>query len=296
MAIKGKSKGRSAKAVTPGPKPAYQPVKKPLLAKREFWLVILSILGVMVIVGLVAGFIAERNASAQDDLEQRMRATMSSFQGQVEPVLTTIGQANPPAGYVAFTDLQTAIGNLVAEKPGAPVDSKALKQTATDAATSAKTALEALQQIDETALIRGKGFSEEFVLYVINAKGNFVRAMTLYGEAAKLLELAADAQGPERAELATRTQAIANAATEIFDRGYARLRPGADQGGHVRAAGAGAPGTDRNFMTDGLLLAPRLAHRRPDVGAAARRPPGRAPRGGAEPPRFRGLGAGTATS
>ena len=55
-------------------------------------------------------------------------------------------------------------------------------------------------------MIRGKGFSEEFVLYVINAKGNFVRAMTLYGEAAKLLELAADAQGPERAELAARSQ------------------------------------------------------------------------------------------
>lgn len=221
MAIKGKSKGRSAKAVTPGPKPVYQPVKKRLLAKREFWLVILSIFGVMVIVGLVAGFIAERNASAQDDLEQRMRATMSSFQGQVEPVLTTVGQANPPAGFVAFTDLQTAIGDLVAEEPGAPADSKAVKQTATDAAASAKTALEALNQIDESALIQGKGFSEEFVLYVINAKGNFVRAMTLYGEAAKLLELAADAQGAERAELATRSQAIANVASEIFDRGYA---------------------------------------------------------------------------
>jgi hypothetical protein len=196
MAIKGKSKGRSAKAVTPGPKAVYQPVKKPLLAKREFWLVILSILGVMVIVGLVAGFIAERNASSQDDLEQRMRATMSSFQGQVEPVLTTIGQANPPVGFAAFTDLQTAIGDLAAEKPGAPVDSETLKQTATDAASSAEAALEALQQIDETALIQGKGFSEEFVLYVINAKGNF-------------------------AELAIRTRAIANAATEIFDRGYA---------------------------------------------------------------------------
>jgi hypothetical protein len=220
MAIKGKSKGRSAKAVTPGPKPVYQPVKKRLLAKREFWLVILSILGVALVVGLVAGFISERNASAQDDLEQRMRATMSSFQGQIEPVLTTIGQANPPAGYTVFTDLQTAVGNLVEEKPGEPADSKALKQTATDAATSAKTALEALQQIDETALIQGRGFSEEFVLYVINAKGNLVRAMTLYGEAARLLELAADEQGPERAQLAARTQAILTASTEIFDRGY----------------------------------------------------------------------------
>ena len=221
MAIKGKSKGRSARAVTRGPKPVYQPVKKPLLARHEFWLVVLSILGVLVIVGLVAGFVAERNASAQDDLERRMRATMSSFQGQIDPVLTTIGQAQPPAGYQVFADLSTAVDDLVAEKPDAPADPKALTQTATDAATSAKTALEALRAIDETALIRGKGFSEDFVLYVINAKGNLVRAMTLYGEAAKLLELAADAQGAERAELAARSKAILNAATEIFDRGYA---------------------------------------------------------------------------
>jgi hypothetical protein len=221
MAIKGKSKGRSAKAVTRGPKPVYQPVKEPLLAKREFWLVILSILGVLVIVGLVAGFVAERNASAQDDLERRMRAAMSSFQGQIDPVLTTIGQAQPPAGYQVFADLSTAVDDLVAEKPDAPADSKALTQTATDAATSAKTALEALRTIDETALIRGKGFSEDFVLFVINAKGNLVRAMTLYGEAAKLLELAAAARGSERAELAARSKAILNAATEIFDRGYA---------------------------------------------------------------------------
>lgn len=221
MAIKGKSKGRSAKAVTRGPKPVYQPVKKPLLAKREFWLVILSILGVMVVVGLVAGFVAERNSSEQDELERRMRAAMSSFQGQVEPVLTTIGQAEPPAGYQVFTDLSRAVDDLVAEEPDAPADPKALTQTATGAVTSAETALEALRTIDETELIRGKGFSEDFVLYVINAKGNLVRAMTLYGEAAKLLELAADAQGAERAELAARSQAILNVATETFDRGYA---------------------------------------------------------------------------
>ena len=221
MAIKGKSKGRSAKAVTRGPKPVYQPVKKPLLAKREFWLVALSILGVMVVVGLVAGFIAERNSSEQDELERRMRAAMSSFQGQVEPVLTTIGQAEPPAGYQVFTDLSTAVDDLVAEEPDAPADPKTLTQTATGAATSAETALKALRAIDETELIRGKGFSEDFVLYVINAKGNLVRAMTLYSEAAKLLELAADARGAERAELAVRSQAILKVATETFDRGYA---------------------------------------------------------------------------
>lgn len=241
MAIKGKSKGRSAKAVTRGPKPVYQPVKKPLLAKREFWLVILSILGVMVVVGLVAGFIAERNASAQDDLEQRMRTSVRTFQGQVEPVLTTIGQAQPPAGYQVFTDLATAVGELEAEEPGSPADPKALKQTAGAAVTSAKTALEALDGIDETALVQGKGFSEDFVLYVINAKGNFVRAMVLYREAARLLELAADAQGAERVALAASASAILSSATELFDRGYADYVEAQTKAGVFAPAPPGLP-------------------------------------------------------
>lgn len=220
MAIKGKTKGRSAKSVTRGPKPVYQPVKKRLIAKREFWLVILSILGVAVVVGLVAGFVAERNSNAQDELERRMRATVSSLQGQIDPILSTIGQAQPLSGYEVFTDLTTAVDNLAAEEPDAPADPTTLTRTATDAAASAKTALEALGSIDETGLVRGKGFSQDFVLYVINTKGDLVRAITLYGESAKLLELAAGARGDERAELATRTNAILNSATEIFDHGY----------------------------------------------------------------------------
>ena len=241
MAIKGKSKGRTPKAVTRGPKPVYQPVKKPLLAKREFWLVILSILGVMVLVGLVAGFIAERNASAQDDLEQRMRRTVSGLQSQVEPVLATIGQAKPPAGFEVFTDLATAVGSLQGETPQAPADPKALEQTAGDTATSAKTALEALRAIDETELVQGKGFSEDFVLYVINAKGNLVRGMVLYREAALLLELAADASGAEREALAARTQGILNAATEVFDRGYADYVEAQAEAGVFAPAPPGLP-------------------------------------------------------
>ena len=243
MAIKGKSKGRSAKAVTRGPKPVYQPVKKPLLARREFWLVIATILGVMIVVGLAAGFVAERNSSAQDDLEQRMRATMNTYKGQIEPVLTTIGQARPPSSFEVFTDLATAVSNLEAETPDSPVLPKALQQTASDTVTSTKTALEALQAIDEAALIRGKGFSEEFVLYVINSKGNFVQAMVLYREAAQLLGMAADAQGAERVALAARARGVMNAAKGVFDRGYADYVEAQTKAGVFAppAPGAGLP-------------------------------------------------------
>jgi hypothetical protein len=221
MAIKGKSKGRTAKAVTRGPKPVYQPVKTPLLAKRGFWLVIATILGAAVVVGLVVGFIAERNSSEQDELEQRMQAAVSAYQGELEPILTTVGQPRAPSGFDAFADLGAAVASLEAETPQEPADPQALMQTAADSVASAKGALEALETIDETSLIRGKGFSEEFVLYVINSKGNLARAMVLYREAARLLELTADADGAQRQELAHRTRGVLNSADEIFARGYA---------------------------------------------------------------------------
>lgn len=118
MAIKGKSKGRSARSVTRGPKPAYQPVKKPLLARREFWLVVAGIVGVAIVAGLVVGFVIERNASAQDDLEARMRSTMSQYQGDVESILSQVGQANPPSGFTVFPDFTKAVTDLHNGTPG----------------------------------------------------------------------------------------------------------------------------------------------------------------------------------
>ena len=217
MAIKGKSKGRGARSVTRGPKPAYTPVKKPLLARREFWLVVAGILGVAIVVGLVIGFIAPRNASAQDDLEARMRTTMSKYQGDVDSILSQIGQAQPPSGYTVFADLTKAVNDL---RNGAQSDAASLEQTAGDTVDKAKSALKAFQDVDEDALIRNRGFSRDFVLYIINSKGGFVRAMELYREAGELLRLAAEADGPQRDELVARAAAITSIADDTFAHAY----------------------------------------------------------------------------
>lgn len=217
MAIKGKSKGRGARSVTRGPKPAYTPVKKPLLARREFWLVVAGILGVAIVVGLVIGFIAQRNASAQDDLEARMRTTMSTYQGDVDSILSQIGQAQPPSGYTVFADLTKAVTDL---QNGAQSDAASLKQTASDTVDKAKSALTAFQDVDEDALIRNRGFSRDFVLYIINSKGGLVRAMELYREAGELLRLAAEADGSQRDELVARAAAIASIADDTFAHAY----------------------------------------------------------------------------
>jgi hypothetical protein len=221
MAIKGKSKSRSARAVTQGPKPVYQPVKRPVLARRGFWLVVSGVFGTLVVGALVAGVLFEVHANRQDALEERMRTAVSEYQGDIDPILSAIGQAQPPSGYVAFTALTQAVTALENETKDEPADSHALKATANDALASAKTALQALEEIDESAILQHKGFSEAFVLYVINSKGNFVRSVSLYRETARLVALAADAEGPQREALTGSARGVLDAATEIFTRGYA---------------------------------------------------------------------------
>jgi hypothetical protein len=221
MAIKGKSKGRSPRAVTKGPKPVYQPVKRPLLARRGLWLVVAGVFGTLLVGAIVAGFHLELDANRKDALEERMRTAVSEYQGDIDPILSAIGQPQPPSGYLVFTDLTQAVTDLEDETKDEPVDSRALAATASDAVASAKTALQALEQIDESAILQRKGFSEAFVLYVINSKGNFARAVSLYRETARLVALAADAAGPEREALAGSARGVLAAATEVFTRGYA---------------------------------------------------------------------------
>lgn len=221
MAIKGKSKGRGTRPVTRGPKPVYQPVKKPLLARREFWLVVASVVATLAVVGIVLGFIAEGNANDEDAVAQRMRRAATDYRDEIEPILTTIGQPRPPSGFDAFGELGSALADLENETKDARADAGAIAGTTADTVASAENALDALEGIDETALIRGKGFSEEFVLYVINSKANLGRAMRLYGESARLTELAAGATGEERSELVGRARAVLDVANEVFSRGYA---------------------------------------------------------------------------
>lgn len=220
MAIKGKSKSRTPKAVTRGPKPVYQPVKKPLLARRGLWLVLAGIFGTMVVVGLVAGFIAQRNASTQDDLEEQMRDTIAGYQGQIDPILAAVGEPAQPAGFRAFAALDQVVADLESGAPQDAAGRRAMLASADEVIDSAGAALDALRDVDASSLLQDQGFSEEFVLYVINSKADLARAMVLYRETAELATLAADASEADRDALVTRTRELLDVATETFQSGY----------------------------------------------------------------------------
>jgi len=221
MAIKGKSKGRSAKAVTRGPRPAYVPVKRPLLARRGFWVGIAVGLSALLVVGLVLGFAAQRNRDRQERLDAAMAKAVDGFQTQLDPILAAVGQSLPPSGYQAFADLSAAVDQLEKDSKDAPADLAAIATTAGNAITGARSATDALDAIDETALVRGKGFDETFVLYLINAKGNMLRSMRLYEQVGDLLESAAGAEGAQRAAFLGAARGVLNVASETFARGYA---------------------------------------------------------------------------
>jgi hypothetical protein len=223
MAIKGKSKGRTGRSVTPGPKPVYTPVKKPLLAKRALWITIGSILGVALLVGLVVGWLIERNASAEAEQLEEMRTAVNQYQGALSPILATLGEPTPPASFSGFPELEQVLTNLEGETSDQPVEDRELRRTSDNTLQSVRNAQQALEEIDASELVRGRGFSEEFVLYMINSKADLVRAVSLYREAAELVAMAADAEGAERADLVARARGVADAAAELLSHGYSEF-------------------------------------------------------------------------
>ena len=93
MAIKGKTKSKTPKAVTRGPKPGYVPVKRPLLARRGFWVAIAGFLGVLVLAGLWYGFAKEQSQTRERELNEARASAIQVYGRQVEPIIGTAGTA-----------------------------------------------------------------------------------------------------------------------------------------------------------------------------------------------------------
>jgi hypothetical protein len=213
VAIKGKTKSRGAKGVTRGPKPVYVPVKTPLIRRSGLWFA-LGTLAVAALVGALAiGFLQEREDQREQDRVAEMATVVNQYRGQIDPILSTIGTSRPPVGFDGFPELE-------AEE----IDNAGLRQAGESGetvASSARSAIGLVEEIPTADLLRGHDFSQEFVLYVINSHGNFVRGLELYREAALLVSMAAETESPQsRADLTERARGVATVADEAFMRGY----------------------------------------------------------------------------
>lgn len=220
MAIKGKTKSRGAKGVTRGPKPAYVPVKTPWIRRSGLWIAVGTLLVAALVGALAIGFLQEREDQREQDTVAEMATVVNQYRGQIDPILSTIGTTLPPTGFDGFPELDTSLAALEAEE----IDKAGLKQagdSADSVSSSARSAIGLIEEIPTSDLLRGHDFSQEFVLYVINSQGNFLRGLKLYRESALLVSMAAEAESTQlRADLTARAREVATVADEAFTRGY----------------------------------------------------------------------------
>lgn len=216
MAIKGRSKPRSRKVVTPGPRPAYVPVKTPFLARRGVQIAILAVVVVGAAAGIWYGIAKERSEDRARQLEQRKRTAAVSFQGRVEAAIVGVGQPAPPSGFTAFPALATVAEGLA----GGDVKSSVAAEDAKSIQETAKGAWQALDEIDVTSIAGGKGFDRAYVNYFFNAREKMVEALKLYERAAIMVQAAADATETERADLLDSAGGIMEVGARLLNSGY----------------------------------------------------------------------------
>jgi hypothetical protein len=217
MAIKGKTKSKTPKAVTRGPKPAYVPVKRPLLARRGLWIAIAGFLGVLVVAGLWYGFAKEQSQTRERDLSEARGSAIQVYGRQVEPIIGTIGEPVDPASWSSFPELTDALDRLEAGE-GQP---EKIAKLATGIAGTAGTAWAVFDQIDAVGLVRGRGLDQVFVLYVLGSEQKLLDSLKLYEQGGELVAMAADApQGQERDLLVERARSVIEVARSLFETGF----------------------------------------------------------------------------
>jgi hypothetical protein len=216
MAIKGKSKPRSRRVVTPGPRPTYTPVKKPLLARRGFRIGVLVVVVAASVGGIWYGLARERTLDREQALAERERTAAVTFRGRVQGAIASAGQPAPPDGFTAFPTLTADVDGL----QKGTVKPRTVRTDAKAARTAAKGAWQAMERIDVLSITANKGFDAAFVNYFFNAREKMQEGLKLYEQAALLVERAAAATADERAELLDSAGGILDVAAELMNGGY----------------------------------------------------------------------------
>lgn len=217
MAIKGKSKPKARRAVTPGPRPAYVPVRKKWYARREVQVGVAIVVLVAAVAGTWFGVARSRTKARDRQQQQLMRSAATSYQSQVNQALSGVGQPLPPSGFSVLPSLRSDLEGL---QKGS-LSANAAQKDATSASAAAAAAAKALDKIDVTGLVSGKGIADDaFVLDMINSRSRMSQALKLYRTAAQLVTDGAQASGDARAKLLDRASSILDVAGGLFADGF----------------------------------------------------------------------------
>jgi hypothetical protein len=218
MAIKGKSKPKARRTVTPGPRPVYVPVRPKLVQRRGVQVGVVSAVVVASVLAIAWGFVHERNANHAAAQLRIEKTIMDAFSPPMQSAISAVGSQDP--GGFAFSllpDLKTDIADLQSGK-GDPEQIATSAKSMHDSATAAAAAL---GKIDPSGIISGKGVDDEsFVLNVINAADKMQNALQMDAVAASLLQEAATAPKALATRLLGDADQARTAAEAVFASGY----------------------------------------------------------------------------
>jgi hypothetical protein len=177
----------------------------------------LVVAGIALAAGLTYGFVHQHDQNQQRAEDQIKATVMRRFSNELDPVLSSTGQAVPPGNsFKAFSDLASAVSGL----DDGSVQPDAAATTATQAASTAKAAASAIAKIDAVGIVGGKTNDPTFVQYVISAKDELVGAMHQYGQVAALVVDASKVPDDVRPLLVARAKALISIAAASLNRGY----------------------------------------------------------------------------
>jgi hypothetical protein len=209
MAIKGKRKSKR-RAVTTGPKPVYVPPKKPILARRGFWIAVGAVALAGAAAGLVTGFMIKRS----NDRMAAEREIVVKFASRVDATLQGVGQSLGPT-FRAFPTLSQSIGGF---KNGDVKPGDALS-TAKTVADQASTVYDELLRIPTASLVDGHSALDDLK----DSQYELSDGMQMYEQVAVSLRLAAQASGSDRKRLIAHAEDLLAVASNTFTTGYAKL-------------------------------------------------------------------------
>jgi hypothetical protein len=242
MAIKGKSKPKARRAVTPGPRPVYVPVKRPIPQRRGFQVGALVVVAVLALGAIGYGFVHERNANHAAAQQALLRRIASAYTTEAQTALSPVGQAQA----VSFTLLPELKAQIDALRSGSAKPADVAKQGAS-LRKQANGAAGDIASIDPAKMIEGKGVENPvFVSNLIDASDKMESALRIDAVAAGILREAALAHGDQARRLLDRADETRKTAETLFASGYsdwvsAQITAKTFQPASVPGAGSGLP-------------------------------------------------------
>jgi hypothetical protein len=226
MAIKGKGKTRSRRAVSPAPRPQIVTRKKPILMRVTTWIVLGCVLLAAIGFGAwtwyehhQASELLAREQAALQDVTQRVRDQLPADQ-------TTPQGTSQIALFPTLPQTLDQIdkGQISEKKAGEQA------QAVIDQAAKAEKGIQGIAwrsiikdefDVGVTPALRAPGMTSS----VLNeTQDQLIKSFQLYQSAGHLMQLAIDQpKGPERTALITQAKTVSAVATELFSRGYNTL-------------------------------------------------------------------------